>query len=136
MSDATRPPLPREEFIEWVRREGEHRDDVFKTVRRKLLEQLFHAFRFDLEDRRGIGGLQNVVSGGIGEWQGEQVELLGVLAERRHASARRREHLADEEAELAVPDERDARLDQPLPIAPLEPRRGETLREPRVESAR
>ncbi len=35
-------------------------DDVFETVGRQLLEQLLHALRFDLENCRGVGVLENL----------------------------------------------------------------------------
>jgi hypothetical protein len=41
--------------------EREHGDDVLEAVGRELLDQLLHALRFDLEDRRGVAVLENLV---------------------------------------------------------------------------
>ena len=53
--------------------EREHGDDVFEAVGGQLLEQLLHAFRFNLEDRRGIGVLQDLV--GLGIVEGQRIEI-------------------------------------------------------------
>jgi hypothetical protein len=59
--------------------EREHGDDVLEAVRREFLEQLLHAFRFHLEDRRGVGILQNLVGTRVVE--GQRIEVRPVTGQ-------------------------------------------------------
>ena len=50
----------------------EHGDDVLEAVGLQLFQQLFHTVRFDLENRRGVGILENLVGLRVVEGQGFQ----------------------------------------------------------------
>ncbi|OQA30785.1 MAG: hypothetical protein BWY57_02652 [Betaproteobacteria bacterium ADurb.Bin341] len=74
--------LAQDEVIDHARTEragaikGEHGDDVFKPVGRQFLQQLFHAFRFHLENGRRIGLFQDLVGRRVVEAQTHQIELF------------------------------------------------------------
>jgi hypothetical protein len=59
--------------------EREHGDDVFETVGRQLLEQLLHALRFHLEDRRRVGVLEDLVGGRVVEAERHQIGFSPVI---------------------------------------------------------
>ena len=53
----------------------QHRDDVFEAIGLQFFQQLFHAIALNLKDASGIGVLQNLIGGRVGECQCCQVEF-------------------------------------------------------------
>jgi hypothetical protein len=58
--------------------ERQHGDDVLEAVGRELLDQLLHALRFDLEDRRGVAVLEDLVGRGSSKASARQIGALPV----------------------------------------------------------
>ncbi len=91
--------------------ERQHRDDVLEAIGGKLLEQLLHALRFHLEDRGGIGILEDLVGRGVLESQAHQVRpFAGKLFDVLEGEFDDGEVAQPEEVELHQPDRLDVVL--------------------------
>ncbi len=58
--------------------ERQHSNNVFKAVRRKLLQKLLHPVTFHLENRSGVGVAQNLISSRV-----VKLELVQIKVEIR-----------------------------------------------------
>jgi hypothetical protein len=85
--------------------ERKHGDDVFEAIRCQFLQELLHALRFNLEDGRGVGVLQDLVGRRVVET--EQIQVVpdaGELFDVTYRQIDNRQVAQTEEVELHQAD--------------------------------